>query len=97
MTLPSLYMACCSASNLSDVSFTDGSFLPFMVMLNKRSKIIQNAYNLCGIAAIRDILRFLGRLCFMSFHLINLTHLSLTLSSALFLQAVAASWDCADR
>ena len=32
----------------------------------------------------------------MSSHLINLTHLSLTLSSASFLQAVAAAWDCAD-
>ena len=32
----------------------------------------------------------------MSSHLINLTHLSLTLSSASFLQAVAALWDCAD-
>ena len=41
MTLPSSYMACCGAKDLSEVSFTDCSFLPFSVIWNDKSRIMR--------------------------------------------------------
>ena len=95
-TFPSLYMACWGASALFDVSFTEANLAPFMVRLKDRSKIMQKSQDLCGIAAKGDIFKLIGGLCLISSHLISLAQPSLTRSSALFRQAVAAFLVCAE-
>ena len=91
MTFPNSYMASCGASDLSDVSFTDSSFLPLTSNWNERSKIIRNFRDLCGIAAIGEIFRFRGILFFISSHCMRRQQPSSTRSKASFLHASAAS------
>ena len=91
MTLPSSYMDSCFANDLSEELLTESSCLPFTRSWKERSRIIRYIRDLCGTAARGDILRFLGKLDFMSSQVTRRHKPSFTRSRASFLQAAAAS------
>ena len=93
MTFINSNIACCGARCLSELSLTDPSLLPFTAISKDRSKIIQKSLDLCGIAAIGEILKFFGGLCLILSHRTRRTHLSFSRLIALALQALAASLD----
>ena len=68
ITFPISYTACCGASALLDALLTERSLLLLTRNLYNRSRIVQNFFNLCGIAAMGEIFRFGGGFCLMEFY-----------------------------
>ena len=67
ITLPSSYMACCGASDLSEASLTEVRGLPLIQRMNDRSRIMRNNQDLCGMAVIGLIFKLAGGLSLISF------------------------------
>ena len=55
---PSLYIACCGASALLHVLYTEQSLLLLTCSLYGKSKIMPKSLDLCGIAAMGERFRF---------------------------------------